>query len=424
MADIGLFAALLVCSGYFSASETAFSSINKLKLKHLAQEGNRKAALALETADKYDKLLSTLLVGNNIVNISASSLATVFFVRHFGNIGATIATVVTTVLVLIFGEISPKIIAKEAPERFALFSVPFMRVLMVIFTPLNYLSAQWKKIIVKLFHIRSDNNVTEAELLTFVEEVRQEGGINEGEERMIRSAIEFDDLIASDILTPRVDVTAVSIDDTIESIEKCFYETGFSRLPVYRGSIDRITGVILLKDFVHKILKNDEPLDAIVKPVVFTNKGVKINRLLKSLQAKKTHLAVVLDEFGGTVGIVTLEDIVEELVGEIWDEHDEALENIIPLAQGGYRMTGNTPVKDFCEALNLDEKAVASNASTVGGWINEYLGDIPAAGCRFTFQEFSITVLKINRNRILEISVSPPAPENACVQSAAAGALN
>jgi CBS domain containing-hemolysin-like protein len=281
---------------------------------------------------------------------------------------------------------------------------------MFILTPVNYLSAQWKKIIVKIFHIHSDNNVTEAELLTFVEEVRQTGGIDEGEEHMIRSVIEFDDLTANDILTPRVDVTAVSIEDTIESIEKCFYETGYSRLPVYRGSIDTIVGVILLKDFLHKIVKNHEPLDSIMKPVVFANKTITIDRLLKILQAKKTHLAAVLDEFGGTVGIVTMEDIVEELVGEIWDEHEEAAEDIVSLAQGGYRMKGNTPLRDFCETLNLDNRDISANSSTVGGWVNEYLGEIPEPGFRFTFKDFSIVVLTIDHNRIIEIIVSPECP--------------
>jgi CBS domain containing-hemolysin-like protein len=351
-----------------------------------------------------------LLIGINIVNTLASSIATVFFVGYFGNSGVTIATTVTTVLVFIFGEISPKTLAKEAPERFAMFGVHPIRFLMFVFTPVNYLSAQLKKTIVKIFHMRSDNKVTGAELLTFVEEVRQTGGIDEGEERMIRSAIKFDDLTANDILTPRVDVTALSIEDTIESIEKCFYEKGYSRLPVYRGSIDTIIGVILLKDFLHKIVKNHEPLDAIVKPVVFTNETTKINRLLKSLQAKKTHLAVVLDEFGGTVGIVTMEDIVEELVGEIWDEHEEAAENIVSLAQGAYHMKGNTPLRDFCETLNLDHRDISANSSTVGGWVNEYLGEIPEPGFRFTYKDFSIVVLKIDHNRIMEITVSPEGP--------------
>ena len=401
LGTIGLFALLLVFSSFFSASETAFSSVNKIKLKRLAQEGNRKASLVLEMANKYERFLSTVLIGNTIVNISASSIITVFFVNYFGNIGVTIATVVTTVLILIFGEISPKTLAKEAPERFAMFGVHPMRFLMFIFTPLNYLSAQWKKIIVTIFHIRSDNKVTEAELLAFVGEVRQTGGIDEGEEHMIRSAIEFDDITANDILTPRVDVTAVSITDTAESIEKCFYETGYSRLPVYRDSIDNITGAIILKDFAYKVLKNNEPLESIIKPALYISKTTRISRLLKNLQTQKTHLAVVLDEFGGTMGIVTLEDIVEELVGEIWDEHDEAMEHIIPLADR-YRINGNTPLKEFFELLGIDEKNAAVNASTAGGWVIEYLGEFPQEGHAFMYRNYSITILKTNRNRVME----------------------
>ncbi|MHB9295538.1 hemolysin family protein [Pillotina sp. SPG140] len=407
MSSIGLFALLLFCSGFFSATETAFSSVNKIKLKHLAAEGNRNAALALEMAGKYDQLLSTVLVGNNIVNILASSLATVFFVGYFGNFGVTIATAVTTILILIFGEISPKTMAKESPERFAMFCIKPIRFLMFVLSPINYLSSQWRKIIIKLFHIRSDNKVTEAELLTFVEEVRQMGGINEGEEHMIRSAIEFDDLNANDILTPRVDLKTVSILDTAESIEQCFYETGYSRLPVYRDSVDNIIGLILLKDFVHKIIKNKEPIDSIIKPVIFVNETIKITRLLKNLQAKKTHLAVVLDEFGGTMGIVTLEDIVEELVGEIWDEHDEAMENIIPLANGCYRVRGNTSLKDFFDIIGAEEREISLNASTAGGWVSEYLGEIPQEGHRFECKDYSITILRVHRNRVMELMLSP-----------------
>jgi CBS domain containing-hemolysin-like protein len=404
LGTIGLFAILLLCSGFFSATETAFSSLNKIKLKHLANENNRKAALALEMVEKYDKFISTVLVGNNIVNILSSSIATVFFVDYFGNLGVTVATLVTTVLVLIFGEISPKTMAKEVPEKFAMISVYPMRFLMFVFTPLNYLTSKWRRIIIKLFRIRSDNNVTEAELLTFVEEVRQVGGINEGEEHMIRNAIEFDDLTANDILTPRVDLAAVSIKDTIESIEQCFYDTGYSRLPVYCDSIDNITGVIILKDFAHKVLKNNEPLENIIKPVLYITKTINISRLLKNLQKQKIHLAIVLDEFGGTMGIVTLEDIVEELVGEIWDEHDDVMENIISLADG-YRVNGNTPLKEFFELLGIDEKNAAINASTAGGWVIEYLGEIPQEGHRFIFENYSIMILKTIRNRVIEFMV-------------------
>ena len=407
VSTIVLFAILLLCSGFFAATETAFLSMNKIKLKHLAAEGNRRAALALEMAEKYDKFISTVSVGNNIVNILAAAIATVFFVGYFGSLGVTIATVVTTVLMLIFGEISPKTMAKEAPERFVLLNVYPMRLLMFVFAPINYLSSQWRKVIVRLFRLRSDNKVTEAELLTFVKEVRQVGGINEREEHMIRSAIEFDDLTANDILTPRVDLKAVSLADTFEAIEECFYETGHSRLPVYRDSIDNIIGVIILKDFMYKVLRNKEPLESVVKPVLFIAKTIKIPRLLKNLQKEKTHLAVVLDEYGGTMGIVTLEDIVEELIGEIWDEHDkETEENIIPDADG-YRVRANTPLKDFFELLEINEKDIEVNTSTAtaGGWIIEHLGEIPQEGHEFILKDYSITILKTDRNRVIEFMV-------------------
>ena len=404
LATLGLFAALLFCSGFFAATETAFLSVNKIRLKHLAAKGNRAAALALAMAEKYDKFISTVSVGNNIVNILAAAIATVFFVEHFGALGVTLATVVTTVLMLIFGEISPKTMAKEAPEKFVLLNVYPMRALMFLFTPVNYLASQWRDVIIKLFRIRSDNKVTEAELLTFVKEMRQEGGINEGEELMIRSAIEFDDLTANDILTPRVDLKAVSLTDTLESIEQCFYETGHSRLPVYRDSIDNITGVIILKDFVHKVLRKKEPLESVVKPVLFIAKTIKIPRLLKNLQKEKTHLAVVLDEYGGTMGIVTLEDIVEELIGEIWDEHDKATENVISLA-GTYRVRGNTPLKEFFEELGINEKSVDVDASTAGGWVIKHLDEIPQEGHEFTLNDYSIKILKTDRNRVVEFMV-------------------
>ena len=401
------FVFLLILSWFFSATETSFSAANGTKLKNLAQEGNRKAALVLEISAKYDELLSTVIIGNNIVNILAASLATVFFVGYFGKIGVSVATVVTTVLVLIFGDLSPKTLAKETPEKFACACARPISFFMFIFTPLNFLSRQWKKIIVKIFRIHPDNKITEEELLTFVEEVRQVGGITEGEEHMIRKTIEFDDLEAIDILTPRVDITAASISDTPEEIEECFYKTGYSRLPVFRDSIDNIIGVILLKDFISKILKNHEPLESIVKPVIFSGETVKLPHLLKKLQQKKTHLAVIVDEYGGTMGIVTLEDIMEELVGEIWDEHDDITENIIPLADGSYRINGNTPLKDFCEIFNLDEKDIPTDATTVNGWIMEHLAEIPQEGHNFLFNNFSITILKTTHNRVAELMVCP-----------------
>ncbi|GHV74144.1 hemolysin [Spirochaetia bacterium] len=397
--------ALLLCSAFFSAAETAFSSLNRIKLKNLANNGNKRAALALKLAENYDKLLSTVLIGNNIVNITASALGTVLFVGLFGNAGVSVATLVITVLVLLFGEISPKTMAKEAPEGFAMFSAPILRFFIWLFLPLNRLFTLWKSCIVKLFRVKGDRSVTEAELLTFVEEVRQEGGINAREEDMIRRTIEFDDLTAAEIVTPRVDVAAVDITETPEQIERKFYETGFSRLPVFRETIDHIAGVLLQKDFHYNVLKQGKPLEEVLKPIVFVTKSIKISRLLNKLQEKKSHMAVLVDEYGGTVGIVTIEDILEELVGEIWDEHDHVVEAITPLEPGVYRVLGNTALQDVLDLYGI-ENDDKTNATTVGSWAIETLGGVPREGDVFSFRTLKIRVTRALRHRVLELVIS------------------
>ena len=400
---------LLLCgSAFFSSSETAFSSLNRIKIKNLAARGNKRAALVLRLSENYDKLLSTVLIGNNIVNIGSSALATVLFVDLFGKAGVSLATLVMTVLVLLFGEISPKTLAKEAPGQFAMLSAPILRLLMIFFSPVNRLITLWKQAVLRFFRVNPEQRITEAEFLTFVEEVRQEGGINQGEEDMIRHAIEFDDLTAHDIFTPRVDVAAVSLEDSPEGIRQKFFDTGFSRLPIYGDSIDNIRGIIILKDFLYRVIHQGEPLERIIKPVVFINKTMKISRLLKTLQEKKSHLAVLVDEFGGTMGIVTIEDIVEELVGEIWDEHDEVVKNIIPLGSSSFKITGNTGLRDMLGffALEEGEGEGKSGALTVGGWVIENLGGAPREGDRCTFRGLSVTVLKTLRHRVLEIMVT------------------
>jgi CBS domain containing-hemolysin-like protein len=398
--------ALLLCSAFFSASETSFSSLNRIKLKNLAGKGNKRAALALKLAENYDKLLSTVLIGNNIVNITASALGTALCVGLFGGIGVTIATVAVTAAVLLLGEITPKTMAKEAPESFAVFSAPILYFFVGLFGPLNRVFTLWKGFVVRLFRVKSNRSVTEAELLTFVEEVRQEGGINAQEEDMIRRTIEFDDLTAQEILTPRVDLAAVEIGETPERIEEKFYQTGFSRLPVYRENLDNIAGVLLQKDFHYGALKQGRPVAELIKPAVFVAKSIKISRLLKTLQEKQSHIAVLVDEYGGTVGIVTIEDILEELVGEIWDEHDRVVEAISPLPQepGAYRALGNTPLQDVLDLYGI-ESDDATNATTVGSWVVETLGGVPREGDSFSFRNLHITVTKALRHRVMELVV-------------------
>ncbi|MDR2102196.1 MAG: hemolysin family protein [Treponema sp.] len=407
---------LLLCSAFFSASETAFSSLNRIKLKNLASRGNKRADSTLKLADNYDKLLSTVLIGNNIVNIASSALATLLFVGFLGNAGVSVATLVMTVLVLMIGEISPKTLAKEAPEQFAMFATPVLRGFIFLLSPVNRLVSRWKGFIIRAFRISGNRSVTEEELLTFVEEVRQEGGINKGEEDMIRRTIEFDDMTANDIFTPRIDVAAISLSATPEEIEKVFRDTGYSRLPVYRDSIDQIVGIILLKDFYSEVVRGGHIPESIIKPAVFVSKSMKIAGLLKTLQEKKSHMAILVDEFGGTVGIITLEDIVEELVGEIWDEHDEVVNHIVKLDPQTYRVLGNTSLEDFFDYFfpaggKEKNKAPYPRNTTVGSWVVEQLGS-PRAADFFQYKHLSITVTKILRHRVMEVTVSAAGEAN------------
>ena len=323
-----IMAVCLLLSAYFSATETAFSSANVTRLKMLAEKGNSRAALACRLLERYDKLLSTILIGNNIVNIAMASLATALFVKSFGDAGATLSTIVVTVVVLIFGEISPKSIAKDCAESWAMTAAPFLRCLIWLLMPLNALFSLWKKLLNRVFRLESDNKMSQEELLMLVDEVQQEGSIDGSEGELLKNAIEFTEREAEDILTHRVDMEAVSKDASKEDIAKVFSETKYSRLPVYDGDIDNIIGVIHQKDFYTGNGIIDRDISHIIAPAVYVLKNEKISSILKLLQRKKAHVAVVLDEYGGTCGMITMEDILEELVGEIWDEHDEITETV------------------------------------------------------------------------------------------------
>lgn len=394
----------IIMSAYFSATETAFSSLNRIRMKNMAEKGNKKAKLVLKMSENYDTLLSTILIGNNIVNILSASLATLLFVDLLQDdeLGSTVSTVVTTIVVLIFGEVSPKSIAKESPEKFSMFSAPFLRILVFILTPFNFLFSLWKKLLSLI--IKSDENkgITEEELLTIVEEAEQEGGIDEQESDLIRSALEFKELVAMDILTPRIDVTGVSMDATKEEIAEIFSRTAYSRLPLFQENMDHIVGIIYQKDFHNYVYHTDKEIDTIVRPAFFTTKSKKIGELLKELQQKKSHIAVVLDEYGGTIGIVTLEDILEELVGEIWDEHDEVTQEIVKISEGEYQVLGSTNLKDLYEELNVKEN---SDVLTVSGWVMEHLDKIPVENDIFEDEGYQIRVLEMDGKRVHKVHI-------------------
>lgn len=397
--------ACVFMSAYFSATETAFSSLNRIRVKNMAEKGNKKAKLVMNLSDNFDSMLSTILIGNNIVNILSTSLATVLFVKWLGeSAGPSVCTVVTTVVILIFGEISPKSIAKEMPEKFAMFSAPILKALMVILTPFNFLFKQWKKLLSMIFKSSEDRSITEEELLTIVEEAEQEGGIDEQEGTLIRSAIEFTETEAVDILTPRIDITGVPKTASKEEISKIFAETGYSRIPMYEESIDHIIGIIYQKDFHNYIYNTDKEVTSIIKPALFVTKSKKIGELLKELQQKKSHIAVVLDEYGGTVGIVTLEDIIEELVGEIWDEHDEVVQDIEKISDAEYFVSGGASIEEISEILEI-ELEDDIDVVTVSGWVMENLGKIPTENDSFEYGRFIVSVIAMDEKRVEKIRI-------------------
>ena len=367
---------LIVLSGFFSATETAYTSINSIKLKSLAQKENRyKKVLFLY--DRYDKLLSTILIGNNIVNITASSLAVLFFAKVItGNIDYTVvSTIVMTVTVLIFGEITPKYIAKIHPERTALAFYPFIICFYYILTPLNFVFGGVKFLIGKIFKIKEDNLITDDELITIVNEAEEDGTLKEEESNLIKSAIEFDDLEVKDILIPRINIIAVPLDSEKGAVKRIFEKERYSRLPVYSENIDSIVGIIHEKDFYRNYSKKDFNIKDIMQEVTFVVEHTKISDLLKKLQAKKLHMAVVLDEYGGTLGIVTVEDIIEELVGEIYDEHDEEFVEIKENPDGTYLVNCATEIDNFFERFELVDDEEEFDANSVGGWVTEHLGE-------------------------------------------------
>ena len=392
---------LIGMSAFFSSTETAFTSFNHARVKALARGGNKRAKQALDLADNYDKLLSSILIGNNIVNILASSLATVVFVAWLGGAGVTVSTVVMTVLVLIFGEISPKTLAKDHADQLVLAFAPYINFIMLLLTPLNWIFAQWRKLLARIFPAPKDEGMAEEELLTLVAEAEQDGEIDEHESDLIRSAIEFNDQTAEDILTHRVDIVALDVEMTMDEAEQVFRENTFSRLPVYEDSIDSIVGVIHEKDFFNN--RTATSLREIMKPPLFVTPTSRISDLLHTLQKAKSHMAIVSDEYGGTMGVVTMEDIIEELVGEIYDEHDQVVESFKKLPDGDYLIDCTASLKDMQELFSIQGDF---DATTVGGWVLDQMGRIPAVGDSFVYDNrLSVRVTRVESTRVLEISV-------------------
>ena len=405
---------LIAFSAFFSASETAFSSLNQIRLKSRAEEGDASAARVLAMAEKYDKLLSSILIGNNIVNIAAASIGTVLFTKWLGaEQGATTSTIVLTVVVLIFGEVTPKTLAKEMPETIATAVSPVLNLLMTLLTPLTWLFSQWKKLLGRFVHSSESDAITEGELITMVSEAENDGELTDRESQLIRSAIEFDDVEVEEILTPRVDVVAVEDNISLEELAQTFAESGYSRLPVYHDTVDNIIGVVHEKDFYIARLKKSVTMEDLIAPTLYTTGSTQISQLLRTLREQHHHMAVVVDEYGGTEGIITLEDILEELVGEIWDEHDEATEDFRQQSDGSWLVSGSASVDDLYETLDLPEdEDIDSN--TVNGLVQEKTHHLPKVGDHFQLNDYEGVVTRTARRRVTEVRFThtTPAPQD------------
>lgn len=406
---------LVLLSAFFSASETAISTVNRIRMRNYADEGNKKAQKVIHMADNYDRTLSTILVGNNIVNITFASLSTMLFTNLFGVSGVGIATLVSTIVVLIFGEILPKSMAKEFADTFALTVAYPLYWVMLVLTPVVYIFIGIKKGIMRIFKPQKKQvSVTEQELKYIIEEIEDEGVLEKQESELVRSALDFDEITAEEILTPRVDVVSVEAGASTETIKDLFIEEHYSRIPVYEDSIDNIIGVLYSKDFFTAYIKGTEfSIRDMLQSVIFIPPSKKISELFSELQKSKSHLAVVTDQYGGNMGIVTLEDILEELVGEIWDEYDEDERDFVPLDENTFEISGDLRVSDLVEELKIEGLIIETGSNSAGGWALESFGHIPAEGESFMNGILKVTVKEVSENRIIRLTVQvlPPQKE-------------
>ena len=419
---------LVALSAFFSASETAFTSFNRTKMKNLASEGNKRAASAMKLSDDYDKLLSTILVGNNIVNIALSSIATLWFVDllvhpSVAGYAAGIATAVTTVVVLIFGEITPKSLAKEHAEGMAMKMVPILRCLVWILTPINYIFMLWKKLLVKVFKSKTVDTVTEGEVLTLIDEAHEDGSIDEYNKELIENIFDFDDLSAGEIATHRTELTLLDSSDSDEEWERIISNSRFSRYPICGESVDDIIGILDARDYLRLEDKSRQNvMSKVVSPAYFVPEAVKADVLFKNMRNNKESFAVVLDEYGGVLGIVTTTDLVECLVGEFAqpEADEEDVEDIEEIGEGAWRITGSASISDVEETLGV--KFEDSDSDTISGFVLGLYGSIPEDGSSFEVStdtlDIQIEHIKDHKVESAIVTLKPEDDEDSKEQSA------
>lgn len=398
---------LILLSAFFSATETAFSFVNKIRIQQSAADGNKRAKNALYVVERFDKALTAILICNNVVNLGCSSIATVLCLNIFGDVGSAIATGVTTLLVLTFGEVIPKCLAKEHCDNFSLSTAGFLKSLMIVLTPLVFVFLKLKFVALKIAGGQNDApSVTENELKYIVESIEEEGVLEESESEMVRSALDFDETTAEEILTPRVDVVFLSIDDTPEKIKEVIIENRYSRIPVYENTTDTVIGILHTRDYLESLADGKIPnLRDLIQPPYFVFKTQQLSKILSHFKRTKVHMAIVTDEYGGTLGIVTMEDLLEEIVGEIWDEDEEIERTHYKIGNNEYLVNGDFELDEMLDLYDMDEDALESDAVTVGGFILEHAGNIPKKRESIEADGFRFTVMEVENQRIMRVVV-------------------
>ena len=413
MLDTILIIALIlcvICSAFFSGSENALSECNKLRIKKEAEEGNKAAKRAQNLIENYSKSISTILIGNNLVNIAASSFTTVLALRLFPNIpdAVTYATIIITIIILICGEIVPKILATEHANSISKFISFPLRIFQILFSPLLVVIT---KLIDKTEHMWTpeevEDSVTDEELVDIVESIEEEGVIDEDKSELIISAIEFSDIDAYEIMVPRVDVVGINIEDSVDEILKDLSIFNHSVVPVYKESLDDIVGVIKTKDLMRQyLITGSINLEEIMKEPKFVHKTKSILDLLEEFKETGDQMAFIIDEFGGTMGIVTTEDILEELVGDIWDEKDKVEPEFIEKTENILEVDGMMNIFDFFELVEYDSREFESAYTTLGGWCTEMLEDFPEVGEKFSFEYMDFEILEMDDLRVEKVKVT------------------
>ena len=412
-------AAILVCvffSNFFSSSEMAYSACNRVRLENASDDGSKRAAAAVKIVERFDDTLSTILIGNNLVNIAASSLGSLAVMELLGDGYAWVSTVVITTLVIIFGETIPKIVAKNSANRIALRHAYFIRILSVLFKPLIMLVVGLIRLIcLPLKGERTDASDDDAveELSSIIETAEDESVLDEDRSELVQAAIDFSDIMASEVMTARVDMLALDIEDDWDELLKTIDESPYSRLPVYEDGVDNIIGVLYLNHFLKALAGDEKPdIRSLLMPVFYVYKTMKLPAVLSELRRAKQHLAVVVDEYGGTLGVLSMEDVLEQLVGEIWDETDEVEEEIVERPDGRFELDGDMVISDFIELMELNEEDFDFESDTVGGWTIEMFGSFPKVGDSFEYENFTVTVLQMDGLRVEKILVQVhPKPE-------------